>query len=326
MPRAFVQPLSELLVAAVVLIASAAAQPNEDFTGQWVFRLGSRVLILLTITPAGSGTQVSGALMRPQHFSTNTGTHFSGIKGPTVAYAIVRSETKGNCLAFTTQNPNRKDDQDNYQFCLAGPNHGSLKLTEAPSIEPLSMTREKAPVAVSADWDSTRVYYVDATDLSNPEMQKIFDADQKPRQGDFSKIDWAVVSKEDAERREATRKLLATGQLHTGEDFEWAAFIFQHGETPDDYLLAHTLAMVAVARGQASAIWIAAATLDRYLQNIHQPQIYGTQFLTPQGKPVTQEPYNRTLVSDALRRDLDVPSQAAQDERRKEYDAENAAH
>ena len=83
---------------------------------------------------------------------------------------------------------------------------------------------------------------------------------------------------QDEQRRGAVAELLKQGKLHTGEDFEHAAFIFQHGGTPDDYLLAHTLAMVAVARGRSTAIWIAAATLDRYLQNIKQPQIYGTQF------------------------------------------------
>ena len=57
---------------------------------------------------------------------------------------------------------------------------------------------------------------------------------------------------------------------------------------------------------------------------IHQPQIYGTQFYTKPNDPATQEPYNRGLVSDALRRELGVPSQAAQEEQRKKYDAEQS--
>jgi hypothetical protein len=152
-------------------------------------------------------------------------------------------------------------------------------------------------------------------------MQSIFEEDQKVRQTGF-KIDWATVSKSDAERREATRQLLNDDKLHTGEDFERAAFLFQHSSSSNDYLLAHTLAMVAVKKGQSSALWIASATLDRYLQSIHQPQIYGTQFFTRPNEPSTQEPYDRTLISDALRRQLGVPSQPAQEERRKQYDAE----
>jgi hypothetical protein len=99
--------------------------------------------------------------------------------------------------------------------------------------------------------------------------------------------------------------------------------VFQHGDTPY-YLLAHTLAVVAVARGRSSAIWIAAATLDRYLNSIHQSQIYGTQFYTKPGEPVTREPHNRSLISDALRHQLGVPSQAAQEEQRKQNDTERS--
>jgi len=43
-------------------------------------------------------------------------------------------------------------------------------------------------------------------------------------------------------------------------------------------------------------------------------------------EPTTQEPYNRGLISDALRRDLGVPSQAAQEEQRRQYEAERTQH
>jgi hypothetical protein len=181
-------------------------------------------------------------------------------------------------------------------------------------------------LVIATDWDSTRTYFLDDTGVSNSEMQKIFEEDQKDRQPGVGKIDWSVVGKADAARRELKRKLLANGKLHTGEDFERAAFVFQHDDTPDDYLLAHTFAMVAVARGQSSSLWIAAATLDRYLNSIDQPQVYGTQFYFRPNEPTTQEPYNRGLIPDALRRQLDVPSQAAQEEQRRKYQAERSRH
>jgi hypothetical protein len=84
--------------------------------------------------------------------------------------------------------------------------------------------------------------------------------------------------------------------------------------------------MVAVSRGQSSAIWIGAATLDRYLNSIHQPQIYGTQFWTRVNEPTTQEPYNRSLIPDTLRRFLRVPSQVAQEEQRKGYETQRSQH
>jgi hypothetical protein len=93
------------------------------------------------------------------------------------------------------------------------------------------------------------------------------------------------------------------------------ALIFQHGSTPDDFLLAHTLAMIAVAKGDNSAQWIGAATLDRYLHSIGKPQIYGTQFSSDSKSNSSQESFNRDLIADSLRRQLGVPPLAAQQER-----------
>jgi hypothetical protein len=156
-------------------------------------------------------------------------------------------------------------------------------------------------------------------------MKRIFDEDQRVRQPG-AKIDWAAVNRTDAERREATRKLLNEGVLHSGQDFEWAAFVFQHGSTPEDYLLAHTLAIVALKKGEQDGAWIAAATLDRYLNSIKQPQIYGTQFHWAKGEPTTQDPYNRTLISDSLREQLGVPSVEHQKGQLREWDEQRRSH
>jgi len=157
-----------------------------------------------------------------------------------------------------------------------------------------------------------------AAQPDNPQMTAIFDADQADRK-DIEKIDWSVVSPRDEARRARTKALLDAGKLRSGADFFNAAFVFQHGKKPDDFLLAHTLAVIAAARGRKEATWIAAATLDRYLQSIGQKQIYGTQFMTPKGKPVTQEPYDRSLVSDALREALGVPAMADQEKQRADF-------
>ena len=78
---------------------------------------------------------------------------------------------------------------------------------------------------------------------------------------------------------------------------------------------AHALALLAVSRGKKSATWIAAATLDRYLMAIGQPQIYGTQF-TKRDDGWSQEPYQRELLSDALREASSVPPIAQQERQR----------
>jgi hypothetical protein len=45
----------------------------------------------------------------------------------------------------------------------------------------------------------------------------------------------------------------------------------------------------------------------------------------PPGETPTQEPYDRTLISDALREALGVPGQAAQAQRRSDMDAQTRA-
>lgn len=154
----------------------------------------------------------------------------------------------------------------------------------------------------------------------NAEIANLFKTDQlvrenlKPEQFKDREFIRRMIEG-DRLRREKTQALLKGGHLKTANDFYHAAFIFQHGNTPDDYLLAHTLALASAARGNKDAAWIAAATLDRYLQNIGQKQIYGTQYLNSAGTGPTMEPYNRILVPDALREALGVPVQDKQQER-----------
>ena len=154
----------------------------------------------------------------------------------------------------------------------------------------------------------------------NAAMAEIFNADQAVRKGISVAVkpDRAFVERmnaEDAARRVQTRALLEAGALKTGEDYRKAAFVFQHGLRPDDFLLAHSLAVAAAARGSAEATWIAAASLDRYLQMTGGSQIYGTQTIARQGEAPTLDPYNRELVPDTLRVALGVPTLAEQQAR-----------
>lgn len=153
----------------------------------------------------------------------------------------------------------------------------------------------------------------------NQEMTTIFVANQAARDHPTA-IDWRVLWPADKARRAQTQALLDAGKLSSADDFYHAAYVFQHGNEAEDCLKAHSLAVVAVARGKREAIWIAAATLDRYLQRIGQPQIYGTQFLHPPGQKWTQEPYRRDLLSDAMREASGVPTLAAQEGQRKDWE------
>ncbi|MDR6116775.1 MULTISPECIES: hypothetical protein [unclassified Sphingomonas] len=154
---------------------------------------------------------------------------------------------------------------------------------------------------------------------NNQEMTAIFAADQAARDHPAA-IDWKVLLPADKARRAQTQALLDAGKLSSADDFYHAAYVFQHGDEAEDCLKAHALAVVAVARGKREATWIAAATLDRYLQRIGQPQIYGTQFLRPPGQKWTQEPYRRDLLSDSVRQASGVPPLAAQEGQRKDWE------
>jgi hypothetical protein len=321
MRRASICRVVLLLVFLIAVGGVAGAQVRPVPVGEWVLRLGPRTFIVLSLKGSGGvGQAVAGSLTHPQHYSTSDGESFSHVSGGLEVEPILTSEWKGDALAFTVVNPADAKDTDGYLFRVKDAAHATLQYADLP-LSPMELIKADGPVAVAADWDAEKVYSVEDGLPSNAEMKRIFEEDQKVREAGF-KIDWAVVSKSDAERRKATMELVKTGALHTGEDFTWAAFLFQHGDGPDDYLLAHTLAMIAVKKGRGDALWIATATLDRYLQSVKQAQIYGTQFVTLEGKPTTQEPYERGLVSDALRKQLGVPSLAAQDEQRKAYDAE----
>jgi len=132
-------------------------------------------------------------------------------------------------------------------------------------------------------------------------FHKIYDEDQKNRND----------SEGDARRRAQVRQLIADDKLQSGEDYYYAAFIFQHGQKPEDYLYAHVLATTALGKGFAPAKWLSAATLDRYLRSIEQPQIFGTQF----GRGPADDdmsPYDKDMLSDRIRKTWCVTSYSEQ--------------
>lgn len=151
--------------------------------------------------------------------------------------------------------------------------------------------------------------------VSNAEVGRLFVEDQKDREG-FARAGadrWREISARDVQRRQRIRQLLEAGQVRTGEDYQNAAMIFQHGDKPADYLLAHVLATTAMAKGRAESRWLAAATLDRYLTSLNQPQVFGTQYRKmDQSSPFTQAPYDKDLLPDSLRQEHCVPPHASQ--------------
>jgi len=268
--------------------------------------LAQRVLMVLTLEQRGEG--FAGTLRRPQK-STTDGHSFSGLGGGVATDLVVAASRQDTTLHVVVENPNDRTDKTAFEMSLTTQDDAAIKVV-GTSFEAWQFRRHRGagvPI-VSTDWDAGRSYALEIPYTApNAEMRAIFAEDQAARQSpNISAERWKSLNQQDAARRERTRAVLARGDLRAGEDFRNAAFVFQHGSAPADYLLAHTLALVALAQGDAGAAWIAAATLDRYLQSTGKPQIYGTQFGA--GSTPSQEPYDRKLISDSLRRQLRVPS------------------
>jgi len=156
----------------------------------------------------------------------------------------------------------------------------------------------------------------DSTPRDNPELARLYEEDQADRMpGEGKTIDWSVVGPRDKQRRARVYALYEASELHTGKDFHRAALVLQHAEKPDEYLLAHEFCVVALSKGERDARWLAAATEDRLLLNIGRPQRFCTQYRSsgPAARLTLYEVGKG--VTDALRRELGVPSLAQAQQR-----------
>lgn len=144
----------------------------------------------------------------------------------------------------------------------------------------------------------------------NEELSRLCAADQADRQLDPRQIDWTVVSAHDRARLARTKELYNQNRLQTGTDFFNAALILQHGDLPEDFLLAHELCVVSIMKGESKARFLAAASEDRFLMNIGRPQRFGTQYRSdPANAPMKLYAVDPS-VTDELRRELNVPTLA----------------
>ncbi|NVM77379.1 hypothetical protein FHW83_003185 [Duganella sp. SG902] len=149
---------------------------------------------------------------------------------------------------------------------------------------------------------------VDLSATSN-ELAKLYKEDQADRDSSSGQVlDWEAIGIRDERRELRVKQLLAAGPLGDGTAYYHAAMVLQHASTPDDYLLAHDLCVIAISKGENKAKWLAAASLDRFLLAIGRPQRFGTQY---QSKRAFLPPQLATVdpnVPDMLRSELDVPT------------------
>lgn len=66
-----------------------------------------------------------------------------------------------------------------------------------------------------------------AQDISDPELRKMAEADQRDRMN--GSIDWNKLNKEDSIRRASVMGMIKSGKVQTAKDHLNAGIIFQHG-------------------------------------------------------------------------------------------------
>jgi hypothetical protein len=138
----------------------------------------------------------------------------------------------------------------------------------------------------------------------NQELGRLCDEDQSDRTPPKGKsIDLAFIGPRDKARLKRVKELYRQNLLHTANDYDCAATVLQHGEVPEDFLLAHEFWVVAISKGKNDhdTLSLAAASEDRFLMNIGRPQRFGTQLRSEDNGPIRLYPIDGG-VSDELRR------------------------
>src|SRR5436190_18221317 len=85
----------------------------------------------------------------------------------------------------------------------------------------------------------------------NRELKDLCDQDQSDRTPTGGKsIDWALVGPRDKARLRRVKELYMQDLLNTANDYDCAATFLQHGQAPEDFLLAHEFWVVAISMGK----------------------------------------------------------------------------
>jgi hypothetical protein len=138
----------------------------------------------------------------------------------------------------------------------------------------------------------------------NRELRRLCDEDQSDRTPPKGKsIDIPLLNPRDKARLEQVKRLYTQNLLKTANDYDCAATVLQHGQVPEDFLLAHEFWVVAVSKGKndPDTLSLVAASEGRFLINIGRPQRFGTQLRSEGNGPIKLYPIDGS-VSDELRR------------------------
>jgi len=151
------------------------------------------------------------------------------------------------------------------------------------------------------------------------EAQGLFAEDQQDRENGLDKSDPALFAEREKARYQKAQEMFAqyeqNPQSLSAQDVFHLAFLFQHGQIPEDYNKANILALDAENRGVEDAKWLSAAAEDRYLVSLGKSQKWGTQFVRTEKGWQYAAPLEDEAVSgitDEMRQDKNVPARNSQ--------------
>ncbi|WP_334179371.1 hypothetical protein [Pseudoxanthomonas sp.] len=152
----------------------------------------------------------------------------------------------------------------------------------------------------------------------NQELASLYEADQAARSKP-AEIDWTILLPEDRKRRERVLELMRAGAMQSAVDYYHAAMVYQHGQSLDDFRLAHALSTIAMSLEpeEKQYRWLTAASWDRIMASQLQPQWYGTQSHSDD-KGMFLYPVADDVVTDEDRKAMQVPTLAETRARLKE--------
>jgi hypothetical protein len=191
--------------------------------------------------------------------------------------------------------------------------NGTVQSPQPSHAQRIACIPEIGPSAY-ATLDQLVVVQNDELDISL-RMANLMFSDQAVRRAPWD-VDPQQVNEEDTLRRIEVLDHIKNGEIQSGRNLVYGAFIFQHGDCPDHYQFANRLAQIALDAGYPDARWIYAATLDRYLMSLGELQKYGTQYTWIEGEvkryptdPSTTDleraKYNVPPLSDAMNQEPD---------------------
>lgn len=118
------------------------------------------------------------------------------------------------------------------------------------------------------------------------ELQELVKADQAIRENFQSMTDEQSkqAARDDLSRRKRVAEIFAEGCFSKAEDYAAAALVFQHGDHPDHFYQTYVWSRRAVELGDKSQKSMMALSIDRYLVNVGEKQLFGSQASKPDEK------------------------------------------